>query len=132
MKLARRGMLQALAAFPLGARVAAEQVKTSLLTNAGAAGLIGGTAVPHPTSTGALQPMKFVSFPDWLKQIGERQIREQARHIVGFDADLIAMRLPLATKVRIQTERNYERQLASRREWFERRVSIAGFFEEWL
>ena len=77
-------------------------------------------------------PAKFTSFTDWLTRFGREQLREQAREIGGFDADLIEMRLPLATKVRMQRDRNYARLLAWKKHWFAKQIGLQGFVEQWV
>jgi hypothetical protein len=85
---------------------------------------------PSPTSA-TQEPRKFADFGSWFKQIGEKQARRGAHHVSGFDADIIEMRLPLATKVRMQRERNYQREIKEHREWFADTISLKGFVEWW-
>lgn len=74
---------------------------------------------------------KFTDFSKYLKEYGDRALRGEARNIQGMDADLIEMRLPLATKVRMQIERNYRRLIADKKSWFAEAVAKKGFVEWW-
>lgn len=122
--VARRGFLRGLAAAPLGAHVAAEQAKAAML--GAASGSVGMAGAP----VAAAAPMKLTSFASWLK-LAEGPLRRDAKRFQGFDADILEMRLPLVTKMRMQSERNYQRMLAEKREWFDSRLSLKGFVEWW-
>lgn len=137
MKLfGRRQILKGIAAAPLAAPAAAEAMKLQLMVPG--ASVLGGLSqgkgnyvdvASHGTEhTG---PIKFWDFASWLKRYGERQILGEARAVHGLDPDIIEMRLPLATKVRMQRGRNYERLLAHKKDWFDLAIQERGFMEWW-
>lgn len=131
MALGRRGFLQSLAAAPLGAHAAMQQAKVALLSG-GAAGLLSGAGgdVPMPSGVASGGPLRFTNFASWFEKFGGR-LREQAKHVGGLDPDLIEMRLPLVTKVRMQRERNFEALKNDQRRRFDEILSVKGFFEWW-
>jgi hypothetical protein len=125
--LARRGFLRLVAAAPAAAGALGLQTKLAAhgMTNL-AAGSMAGVAIQSPTA-----PMKFTSFGDWWTKFGEVAVKKETKHVAGLDADLLDMRLPLTTKVRIQRTRNYERAVEDRRQWFADRLSLNSVVDWW-
>lgn len=84
--------------------------------------------------SGALESegKQFLNWGEWFSAGGKRELQETANNIDGFDPDLIAMSLPLVTKVRWQRERNYKRALAERKGWFERALKRNGHVHDWF
>ncbi len=121
-------MLRVLAASPIGAHAFGEQLKVASATMAAGASGMGGTA---PQPIGGDSPVKFTDFAAWLKTVGRDSIAAEAHGRGGMDPDLIEMRLPLATKMRMQRQRNYERILEERKNWFERTLRRDGVLNWW-
>jgi len=122
-KVTRRVILKALGLSPAGAHLLGEQAKL---------GLLSPSSVLRPPSGGSpvqehtQKNEQFTSFQDWFDFVGKAKIKEWARDVYCLDADLVERRLPLATKVRLQRERNYERIIKERRSWFERTLRRWG------
>lgn len=131
--LGRRGILKGLALSPLGAAAAAEQAKIGLMTGgtpvvASGRGLMG---VSENTSAAAQAPLRFLNFASWFKDVGHKQIAKSAQRIDGIDPDILEMRLPMPTKVRMQRRRNFDRIVEDRKDWFSRIVSRDGAVSWW-
>lgn len=125
--IGRRGFLQALGIAPAAARVMAEEAKLQML--GGGVGGVGLANRPQAVPPSAM-PERLTTFADYIGR-AERGLREQAREIRGFDPDIVEMRLPLTTKVRMQRERNYRRIVESQKGWFARQVERLGFVQWW-
>lgn len=132
MTVARRGFLKFLGMAPAAGAMAAEQAKISMM-GVGANGMnrplaqSGGPAAPQRVEASAT----FRDFASWLTEVGETELRARARHIDGFDPDIIEMKLPLNTKTMMQRERNYQRILAERQDWFSRVLKREGKVQWW-
>lgn len=126
-QLARRGFLKAMAAAPLGAQAAVDQLALQ------AAGITGvGAASPETVLPGApSEPVIFRDFASWLHDFGEKRMKEEARDVRRLDPDIISFRLPLTTKVRMQRERNYQRLLEERKDWFANSLKLEGHVRWW-
>ena len=124
--IGRRSFLKGAAAAPAVASAVAQHTAAQA-QNLALGGGQGGVAQPF-----ANRPTNFVSFIKWFQDVGEAAIRAEARVFQTVDADIIEMRLPLATKVRMQRARNYKRLLAERRTWFDRTLNREGKVEYWL
>lgn len=124
----RRQALKALASIPVSAPVLAHTITTQAhLPVAG----VAGNAVSGSIRSGlsAPKPKIFTSFSDWLIGAGLKQLREEAKYIRQIDADIISMRLPLATKHRMQQRRNLNRLIEDRRSWFSETIKRDGRVE---
>jgi len=86
-------------------------------------------AIPTPAHTSS-RMVKLTNFSDWLKH-GAEHLKRRARSVNGFDADILDRRLPMATKVRLQQERNFQRLLADEEQDFMSRLQRYGFVERW-
>ena len=129
MEVTRRSILRGMAVAPIGGRIAAEQVKTRLLTG----GLAGAGIASSEYAEEADKARKFPSFVSWFKAGGENEMRRRAEFIDGFDADIIEMRSPsLTAKVRMQHERNYARIIREKQSFFKRELARHGFVRVWL
>lgn len=129
MEITRRTILRGMAAAPIGGRIAAEQIRTRLLTG----GLTGAGITSSEYAEEADKARKFLSFVSWFKSGGENEMRHRAEFIDGFDADIIEMRSPsLTAKVRMQRERNYARIIGEKQSFFKRTLARQGFVEDWL
>ena len=124
--IARRSFLKGVAASPVAGHAMAQHLieQTQLM----ALGNGYGAEVASPS---AAKPERFLSFANWLKAVGEDEIRREARNIHSVDADIIEMRLPLATKARMQRARNYKRLMEEKRSWFDRLLTRDGKVEYW-
>lgn len=126
--LSRRSILKALGLAPAAAGMMAQglqaQASTAMLSNVVRAGC--GSA-PQPGSGNK----EFFNFMDWWRSYGEKDARRSARQFAGFDAEIMCLKLPLATKVRMQTERNYRRIKAERQADFLETVMAKGKFTWW-
>ncbi len=130
--LVRRAALKtlgkALLAAPFGAHTAGEIVKTNLLNSTS---FIEHTsnAVDSPSTRDGNR--SFTSFAKYMLDIGNESIRDEAKHIYGFDPEIIDMHLPMQSKVRMQQNRNYDRLLKSRKNWFEKAIAKDGKASWW-
>lgn len=126
--LGRRFFLRGLAAAPAAAKVVADQMTAAGISGIGVSGQMGGGIVGPPSSNQG--PTKFTDLMSWFK-VAEPMFREQAKYVQALDPDIVLMRLPLPTKVRMQQGRNYERIVAGQRKEFTKRIGKFGFFEWW-
>lgn len=136
----RRALLKMIGAAPVAAKAAADGAMAGLVTGHVSPGLFGGL---HDQSSLDVaegpQPHKqqprpeFKDFVTWWREGGAALAREQAKRIEGFDPDILAFRLPWATKIRMQQDRNFERMKAERQDWFARTLRKQGFVRwyEW-
>ncbi|MGB1214591.1 MAG: hypothetical protein ACPG4X_14600 [Pikeienuella sp.] len=125
--LGRRSFLRATAALPLVGNAVAQEAKMKM------AGLdmLPDLSEEVGVARDASGPTKFFRFSDLLKKFGD-QYKERADSVSCLDPDIVEMHLPLATKVRMQRERNYERIIESEKRYFERELSVAGFVSRWV
>lgn len=77
------------------------------------------------------EAQKFTSFESWMKLFGKDYINQRSRYIDGFDADIISLHCPIATKVRMQRARNYDRLLEERKRWFKNSLNFNGVVQWW-
>jgi len=131
MDATRRKFLGGIALAPIGVHAAAEAAKTSMMTGVSnpiglASGLSDG--VPATANGGSVVFKDFVS---WFASHGEETCRQEAANVQGFDPDILEMRLPMATKKRMQIERQYKRSVAEQRTWFDRVLKRDGRVEWW-
>lgn len=129
----RRAILKALGMAPATAAAMIPALEASLAgVGVGAASALGNIGVgygsPQPT---AAKAMKLFDFASWLKQVGDNELRNDAREVRTIDADIMSMRLPFNTKIKWQQERNYRRLIENRKSWFDRQVERHGFVEHW-
>ena len=125
--MGRRGFLKALGVAPMGAQMAAQDLSLRLAGVSGALG-IGASGV-GPAE--AASSVKFHDFAAWFREFGAAAIRTESKEIRHLDADLITLHLPLVTKIRMQRERNYQRLLRERRDWFGRKMKQDGVVNWW-
>ena len=125
----RRSALRLVGLGAPAAQFVAEKVKSDMLLNAGIANI--GAPNGAPATCDEVPPTKYSNFNGWLKSVGREAIKKEARWIQGFDADLIDMHLPLATKVRMQRARNCQRVLDERQQWFAKKLNLNGFVKWW-
>lgn len=130
MSLTRRSVLKGLAAAPVAVHTAANQ----------AAAQLAGVSISGLSAVGAGEPMPedrarqvvFRKFEDWLRNHGEKSIRDQADIVEALDADLSILRLPITTLIRMQRRRNYARLLDDQRDWFDKLLARDGKVTQWL
>jgi hypothetical protein len=125
--LGRRAVLRALGMTPVAANALAKQATMA------SAGMTAGFMPPGPPSQLASNEsgaVRFHNWADWFRRM-EPSIRQEARTVTVLDPDIAEFRLPLATKVRMQRQRNYERIVAERRNYIESKLSLAGFIDWW-
>ena len=76
---------------------------------------------------------KFLDFASWLKGGGDSEMRESAKTIDGFDADVIEMHsMSLQAKVRTQRKRNYNNIMHEKQTWFRQVLARNGFVKDWF
>ncbi len=131
--LARRGFLKALGIAPAAGAAFVHAVKAQGVTGGldRFAGFGNSKLSGEIVAATAIKPIKYTSVAEWWEKFGEAEMGRQSRHVSCFDPDLIEMRIPLATKVRIQRQRDYDRSKAERWADMERRLSLHGFIEWW-
>ncbi len=123
MKFDRRSILKAIGMVPAAAHVAAERVKIGLMRDVGTFSIGGhGSLAPVEQGEGT-----FFSFKEWFDAFGHDRAWGRSREVSGLDADLIEMRLPLATKVRMQQARQYDRIVENERRRVEKRLLRGPF-----
>ncbi len=127
-KLGRRQVLKGIVAAPMVSAYAAEQM---VANNARAIPLnsLGGGMQPE-VATGQ-GPSTYRTFAQWWTKAGKDMIKDEAKHISGFDADILTLHCPLATKVRYQRAKNYERLLNERESWFAKTLKQNGKVTWW-
>lgn len=91
-------------------------------------GVIAGSA-PTPTISGS--GLSFFDFATWFREVGKDRCRQQARETRTLDPDIMAMHLPLTTKLRWQEERSYQRIIAQQKGWFMQRLKECGEVTWW-
>ena len=107
----------------------AQQLSTMAASGAGLLGNDGSDQACSPTAD---QPPKiFRSVTAWWKAFGEDEIRRNTRYVTQFDTDIIALHLPLQTKVAFQRRRNFERQKAERFRDMTERLARDGLIRWW-
>jgi hypothetical protein len=129
----RRSFLRGLAAAPLGAQVAAQEVAMR------AAGISGiGMAQAGNLSSGADVPVsensaqRITSFAEWLKIGGLKQIKRNVQSVQILDPDIVCLgSVSLCAKIQMQRDRNLKRELADREDWFSNRLKQNGFVAWW-
>lgn len=123
----RRQALKALAAVPVSAPVLAHSLTTS--AHASMAGLAVRKGSRAISATVDAKRKVYTSFRDWLLGVGLKQLKREAKQVFQIDPDLIEMRLPLATKHRMQQRRNLDRLIDERRDWFSQAIERDGIVE---
>ena len=127
--ITRRNILKGMAAAPIGGHIVVEQAKMRLLTG----GLTGAAISGQPEVATESGYKRFSDFMSWFRGGGEKEMRDEANNIDGFDPDLIEMHSPsLATKVRMQRKRNYERLLKKKKSWVEEQITKNGHVKDWF
>ena len=124
--LLRRAALRLLALAPLGASGAAAAVNEALVKYK-TPSMQDGPVMPGVSD----KPFTFKNFADWYHSMGAEAIAEDAKYVNAFDPDIAGFRLPLATKVRMQIERNKIRIYKERKRYFDRKMQFRGVFEWW-
>jgi hypothetical protein len=129
--LGRRGFLKAMAAAPVAGRAIAED-----LIHQGARNLVYGTVAGSglgggPPMAETARARRFLDFGAWYGKHGKYRQEEIAEGL-GWDADILGLRLPLPTLQRMQRARNTVKAKELLRERFRRSMSLRGFVEEWL
>ncbi len=127
----RRNVLKGIGLAPVAAKAAADELAT-----VGMEGFAHHGSYPPPVleaQVGAVpaRARRFLSFDEWFAAKGEAELRDQAKNVTQMDPEIAAMRLPLATKVRMNEERFFRRLVAQRRSWVSRVLKTKGFLEEW-
>ena len=122
--LSRRLALRSIAMAVPAAIVVAETTDLAKLTNE--------TSHSGDSACALNAGTKFSSFADWLSKYGHASMKLEARATPCFDADIIDMRLPLVTKVRLQRTRNYSRLLERRKSAIAKEIGLNGFYECWI
>ena len=126
MDSTRRKLLQLAAVAPVTAGSLMGAAKQQL-SNMGMAGY-GNKVCGYDMQDAPGKPKIFTDFAKWA--IGERDSwRRQARDVHSLDPDIACMHIPLATAIRFQCQRNYERIEAEQKSWFERMLADNGKFE---
>ena len=131
-KITRRSFLRSAAAAPIVAPVlghaALEQVKAQGMVT-GASGLVSrGGETPCDTTCNQVggSDKSFSKFASWFKAYGQDEIRDELRHFSGFDPDIMEMRLPLVTKMRMQQKREFRRRKVEQKRKFAKAL-LQGF-----
>lgn len=129
MNLGRRGLLKLMGVAPAAAgsmaAAAATQAAGFAVPGLSAAASLGTAPQPSFRSGKA-----FTTFLSFLKD-QEAEWREQSKNVQTVDPDIASMRLPLATKCRMQAERNFERRKILESNWFERHLARDGEVRIW-
>jgi len=128
--MARRGFLKALGAAPVGAQMAAQDLSYRMAGVGKIGGALGNIMSAGPLA-GASSQVTFQNFASWFREFGAVAIRRESREVTSLDADIVTMHLPLATKVRMQRERNYQWLLENKRDWFGRELKNHGKVDWW-
>jgi hypothetical protein len=136
INIGRRGLLKLFGmapALPFAAKAAEMEAAGIGPLGQALGGHIGSYAGGSPQAAiNGDGPMKFTTFADFFRAAGaRRRLMQQAQDSRALDPDLVAMRLPLTTKLRMQSERNYRRLVRIEEEEFDRRMSLHGFVEWW-
>jgi hypothetical protein len=128
--LGRRGFLKAMAAAPVAGRAIAETMLGEAGRYVTLPGLkkIGGIIPGSPDGT---RVQTFRNFASWWQAFGKDRLEETAQHM-GWDADILALRLPLATLTRMQRERNRIKAKEALYRQFMYTFVRRGSVEEWL
>ena len=124
-RMSRRAVLRGAAAVPVSAHLVAADMKLRM------AGLKAGFTGSSPEVAGSAYHL-FHDFAKWFTKVGEREIREQAKHVTMLDPDIVEMQSPsLSYKIKMQEKRNYARILAEREDWFAKQLSLSGVVKVW-
>lgn len=128
--LSRRDAIKAIGVGAPAAGFVTEKFKRDMAINPGI--ISGNVESPaEPSSDSPDKSTKFTNFTDWLKDVGQNELKNEAHYINGFEGDIIDMHLPMVTKIRMQRARNYERLLENKRHWFAKRLHTNGFVAWW-
>ncbi len=127
----RRAFLRAAAVAPVAAPAAVHGIAQQAQLGMAGVSVLGHDGGGCDVAVGSSEAMTFTKFADFLAAGGEREIREQSRHVSTLDPDIVVMNLPITTKIQWQRKRNFERALEGRREGFLRAVKSNGFFKWW-
>ncbi len=136
MSIARRLFLRGIAAAPVLAKATSELVPMANmglgLECKGISPLSGmGASAAGINAYRDAGGNKITSYAQWLFEGGEAEIRKRAGPVQTLDADLMGMRLPLPTLVRMQRDRNLVRIREELRQTIELRLK-AGPFTWWF
>ncbi len=124
MNVSKRSFLKLFAAAPVAL---ADQTKMlGMAAHPAVSGARGGEVAAPGRNM-----VTFTDYTEWFKKFGDAQARKQAEYFHGFDADLIDMRWPIATKVRVQRERNYDRIVEERKASLLGKLAREGSFSWW-
>jgi hypothetical protein len=130
--LGRRGVLKAMAAAPVAGKAIAETMLGEAGRYVTLPGLKkGGAILGGQSPQGDGQVKRFRSFASWWEAFGKDRLEETAQHM-GWDADILGLRLPLATLTRMQRERNRIKAKETLYRQFMYTFVRRGSVEEWL
>lgn len=131
MNVSRRAFLRQAAVTPIAGAVVAKQ---ALMPGAGGLnGILAGSGMGgiSPPTAGSPTPTSFTSFAKWFSNFGDEAAKNEAQYVNGFDPEIIELRLPLQTKVRMQRKRNYIRVCKEKKSWFTNTVKREGKVDWW-
>lgn len=128
MQLSRRALIKVLGLTPMAANMVGQHLE--MIASSGQ-GLLGGDEVETPCEVAGSKAEDFHSAISWWNKHGEKEIRERAHHVNGFDADILSMYSPLQFKVQLQRGRNFERLKARRWSEVEQTLRRNGVFRWW-
>jgi hypothetical protein len=99
MQIDRRGMLRLLGASPLAGRTLLEDSKLAL-SRVGPASMDWAGSPAHLDIPGS--PKEFARLVDWLRELGDKEVRKEAHEVHALDPDIVEMRsLSLQAKFRV-------------------------------
>lgn len=132
MSVGRRLFLRGMAMAPAVAKMMAPAVTNAALhSGAGVGPNLPYSGAEVAPSIAGDSSVEITSFAEWLKLGGEEALRREAQQVRGFDADLLSMRLPMATLVRMQRARNEKTIYEQHKKAIERRL-MSGAFKWWF
>ena len=124
--LARRGFLKALGIAPGAAAAVGARLQQTMMGLDDVTGPMSGAVAPMADA-----PNQYLSVAQWWENCGEQAARERSQHVHSLDADLVEMRIPMATKARMQRARNYDRAKGDLLRDVARRLSLHGVIKWW-
>jgi hypothetical protein len=118
---------------PITAGVVAEHTTKMMAAGGASSAGLGSSAVQGAVAAGGNAPRVIRSLAEYLTVDRVKQIKQRANQnaLSHLDPDLLYWNVPMATKVREQRRRNYDRVLEEESTYFERVVRINGVFKDW-
>ena len=120
-KINRRAFFKRAAVIPVVAvAVASNAPQLAGLAGPGAAAALGGGTACSPIAGDG--GVRCLTFSDWLLKGGDAQLKASANYISSLDPDLAESLLPLATRFRMQKNRNFKKEMKDKKSWFAKRL----------